>query len=149
MAEDFVNKIDLDGEQWDLQDTDAQQKITDLISKVTGIEDTTIRGSAGFEAKRKYIGEDSSYKYYIFWFPTQSKTFAANLEGIQTLPNDTAKEKIIALKLNVLQSGNANIYQKSQHISGANNSGFYTYFGGNASSTSWQFSGFGVMRVAK
>ncbi len=149
MAEDFVDKIDLDGEQWDLQDTKAQGDINELIAKIVGIEDYTLGGTTTFSAKRKYIGEDTNYEYYIFWFEAQERNLGSGLTLISILPNDTSKEKIISLTLNPLQDGNPLLYLRTQHATGANSSGLLTYLGGVQSGANWTFSGDGILRVAK
>ena len=146
---EVVNTLDIGGTQWELQDVVARQSIAEVESKVSEIMNVTLGGTFSFSAKMKYLGEDETYKYYDFWWESQSRTYTGTLSTIIVLPSNTSTDKILALNLNVLQNGNTGIDQRTQHFTGPNESGMVTYIFGTSADPNWIISGMGILRRKK
>ena len=144
-----VKIIDIDNVQWNMKDQLARDKIATLEEKQTKIIDIIFGGITSFSGKMKYLGEDSSYIYYIFWWESQSKNISVKDGAFLVYPQNTDTDKIINLNMNMLQAGNSAISQKTQHMAGPNNSGIITYIFGSNASTSWLISGMGILRRIK
>lgn len=146
---DKVSQIEIQGVKWEIEDENAQKKIATLEEKLAKIIDVVFYGSATFNAHMKYLGEDSNYIYYNFWWEEQTVTLQSNISYIEIYPADTTNDKMINLNLNLLQSGNASIIQATQHAAGPNHSGMLTYIKNIGSNTSWIISGMGILRRTK
>lgn len=144
-----VKIVDIDNEQWNIKDQEARNRIAILEEKQSQIIDVTFSGTTTFFAKMKYLGEDSNYIYYNFWWEGQSKTLSGNINPFLVLPPNTSTDKILNLNLNMLQAGNIDIIQKTQHLSGINNSGMVTYIGNLSTITNWTISGMGILKRSK
>ena len=141
--------VDIKGVQWELKDGVARNEITTLKNKLSEIIDTVFDGSATFNAHMKYLGENNNYIYYNFWWETQSVIIQAPVNGVAFYPYDKNNDKIINLNLNILQSGNSNIIQKTQHAIGVNDCGIFTYLEGATDNLTWYISGMGILRRTK
>lgn len=141
--------IDIQGVQWEIEDRVARNKIATLEEKQTKIIDIIFGGTTSFSGKMKYLGEDNNYEYYNFWWEAQDKIISENINPLEVIPQNTNTDKILSLNLNILQSGNADIIQKTQHGSGANNSGILTYLQNVSTQTRWVISGMGILRRIK
>lgn len=147
MAE--VHIVDIDGEQWDIKDLPLTARVAALEEKQSKIIDITLGGTTTFSAKMKYLGEDSNYIYYNFWWEEQDKTLSGSITYFVVLPPNTNTDKILSLNLNILQANNGNVLQRTQHADGANRSGILTYLSNLTSVTSWTISGMGILKRAK
>lgn len=144
-----VKIIDIDGEQWNIKDQAAQNGIKEILDKRSEVLSAGFGGSVDFQGKMKYIGEDSNNVYYFFWWNIQTVVTDKILESIKVFPPETTKDKILNLNLNILQAGNPNIIQKTQHETGPNNSGMVTYIENITTENAWAVSGMGVLRRTK
>lgn len=144
-----VSKIDIDGVQWDIKDAMARTNIITIENKNKEVLDVTFGGTANYSGKMRYFGEDNNFIYYYFWWETQTKTLTSDLEGFSIYPPNLNTDKILSLNLNILQTGNPYIQQLSQHNTGQNSSGMYTYLLGNGANNNWQVSGMGILRRTK
>lgn len=144
-----VRTVDIDGSQWSMKDQEARNEIVTLKNKLSEIIDTTFDGTATFKAYMKYLGENNNYIYYNFWWEPQSVSIQSPLDGLVIYPYDKSNDKIINLNINVLQSGNSSIIQKTQHPIGYNDCGMFTYLQGVNSVPNWVISGMGILRRNK
>lgn len=144
-----ANILDIDGNQWEIQDTKARNRIEEVVVENSKIIDIVLVGTFNFYAKMKYLGEDETYKYYNFWWEEQVKNHTETLSEIDVIPQNTNTDKIVNLNMNILQIGNPNITQCTQHYSGSNNSGIVTYITGATTNPTWIISGMGILRRKK
>lgn len=144
-----ANILDIDGTQWELQDKVARNRIEEVAIENSKIIDIQLDGTFVFSAKMKYLGKDETYEYYTFWWEPQTRSYAEKIRSISVIPQNTNTDKILALNLNILQDGNVNIDQRTQHYDGPNRSGMLTYIFGASESTSWTLSGMGILRRTK
>lgn len=141
--------VDIKGVQWELKDEVARSKIAELEEKQSKIIDIIFNGTTSFSGKMKYLGEDSSYIYYNFWWEPQNKNVSVKDGMFLVYPQNTDTDKIINLNMNMLQTGNSAVRQNTQHMAGPNDSGVLTYLSGLSASTSWLVSGMGILRRIK
>ncbi len=141
--------VDIKGVQWELKDEVARNEITTLKNKLSEIIDTVFNGTASFNAHMKYLGEDNNYIYYNFWWEPQSAVIQPPFDGLVVYPYDISNDRIISLNLNVLQSGNPSIIQKTQHPVGNRDCGMFTYLQGMNNESNWVISGMGILRRSK
>lgn len=141
--------IDIKGVQWDLKDEVARNEIVTLKNKLSEIIDTTFDGTATFKAYMKYLGENNNYIYYNFWWEPQSANIKTPIDGIVVYPYDKSKDRIVNLSMNILQSGNPSIIQKTQHPVGYGDCGMFTYLQGMNNESSWVISGMGILKRTK
>lgn len=141
--------VNIKGVQWDLKDEVARNEITTLKNKLSEIINTTFDGTVAFNAHMKYLGEDNNYIYYNFWWEPQSVKIQAPFDGLVIYPYDKSNDRIINLNMNILQSGNPSIIQKTQHPVGYNDCGMFTYLQGMSNESSWVISGMGILRRTK
>ena len=146
---EVVNTLDIDGSQWEIQDVKARNRIEEVVAENSKLIDVTLGGTFNFSAKMKYLGEDETYKYYNFWWEPQNRTYTGKLSIITVLPSNTSTDKILALNLNILQSGNTGIDQRTQHYTGPNQSGMVTYIFGVSADPNWTISGMGILKRTK
>ena len=146
---EVVNTLDIDGTQWEIQDTKARNRIEEVVVENSKIIDIILDGTFTFNAKMKYLGEDETYKYYNFWWEEQNGRHEGILSAIEVIPRNTNTDKILNLNLNILQTANASIIQRTQHYTGSNNSGMLTYIAGASTNPQWVISGMGVLRRKK
>lgn len=146
---EVVHTLDVNGTQWEMQDKVARNRIEEVASENSKIIDITLGGTFTFSAKMKYLGEDKTYKYYNFWWESQTKTYGAVLSSIIVTPQNTTTDKILTINLNAYQYGNAQIFKGTQHPAGANNSGMITYLFNATVAAQWTFSGMGILRRKK
>lgn len=144
-----VSIIDIQGVQWEIEDREAKNKIATLEEKQTKIIDIIFGGTTSFPGKMKYLGEDNNYEYYNFWWEAQDKIISENINPLKVIPQNTNTDKILSLNLNILQSGNADIIQATQHETGTNSSGILTYLQNVSTQTRWVISGMGILRRNK
>lgn len=144
-----VNTLDIDGTQWAIQDEVARNRIEEIAAETNKIIDITLSGTFVFSAKMKYLGEDETYGYYSFWWEPQNRSSVEEIKTISVTPQNTNTDKILALNLNILQDGNINIDQRTQHYDGPNQSGIVTYIFGASTKPSWTISGMGILRRTK
>lgn len=144
-----VKIVDIDGSQWNMKDQEARTLINEIKTKLSQITDVVFNGVATINAKMNYLGEDSNYIYYNFWWEPQRVTIQSPTSGFFVYPSNTTNDKIINLNLNVLQDLNSAIIQTTQQEAGPNNSGIYTYIQNSNDETGWTISGMGIMRRAK
>lgn len=144
-----VNTLDIDGTQWKIQDEVARNRIEEIAAETNKIIDITLSGTFIFSAKMKYLGEDETYGYYSFWWGPQNRSSVEEIKTISVIPQNTNTDKILALNLNILQDGNINIDQRTQHYDGPNQSGILTYIFGASTSPNWTISGMGILRRTK
>ena len=141
--------VNIKGVQWDLKDEVARNEITTLKNKLSEIINTVFDGTVTFNTHMKYLGEDNSYIYYNFWWESQSVIIKTPIDGLVIYPYDKSNDRIISLNLNILQSGNPNIIQKTQHPVGNKDCGMFTYLQGMNNETNWVISGMGILRRTK
>lgn len=146
---EVVNTLDIDGNQWEIQDTKARNRIEEVVVENSKIIDIILGGTFTFNAKMKYLGEDETYKYYNFWWVEQERSSEEILNFITVVPEETNTDKILALNLNILQSENAKIEQHTQHHTGPNLSGIATYIFNASANPTWTISGMGILRRKK
>lgn len=146
---EVVNTLDIDGNQWEIRDTKARNRIEEVVAENSKIIDIEMGGTFVFNSKMKYLGEDETYKYYDFWWEPQNRSFAEKITTISVMPPNSDTDKILALNLNILQDGNINIDQRTQHYDGRNQSGIVTYIFGASGNPSWTISGMGILRRTK
>lgn len=144
-----VKIIDINSEQWNIKDETARNKIENISSKLSEVLEIQFHGTFNFMVKIKYIAEDINYIYYIFWWEPQSPGTASVGKYIDVLPPNSNTDKILTLNLNILQGGNNDIIQKTQHQHGENNSGMITFISGNTDNEYWLISGMGILRRIK
>lgn len=141
--------VNIKGVQWDLKDEVARNEIATLKNKLSEIIDTVFDGTVRFNAHMKYLGEDNNYIYYNFWWESQSVAIQPPFDGLVIYPYDKSNDRIISLSLNILQSGNPSIIQKTQHPVGNKDCGMFTYLQGMNNESSWVISGMGILRRTK
>ena len=146
---EVVNTLDIDGTQWGLQDEVARTRIEEIAAETNKIIDITLSGTFIFSAKMKYLGKDETYEYYSFWWEPQNRSSVEEIKTISVTPPNKDTDKILALNLNILQDGNVNIDQRTQHYDGPNQSGIVTYIFGASANPSWTISGMGILRRTK
>ena len=144
-----VKIVDIDGEQWNIKDQEARDRIEEILNKRSEILNTQFHGTFRFDVKMKYIGEDNNYIYYNFWWEFQEKESDEILAFIILYPQDETSEKILSLNLNIFQEENASIIQKTQHPVGSLKQGITTYISNSTSEKKWSISGMGVLRRVK
>ena len=144
-----VKIVDIDGSQWNMKDQEARNLINEIKTKLSELTDVVFNGVATINAKMKYLGEDSNYIYYNFWWEPQRVTMQSPISGFSVYPSNTVKDKIINLNLNILQDLNSAVIQATQQEAGPNNSGIYTYIQNSRERTGWTFSGMGILRRVK
>lgn len=144
-----VKIIDIDGEQWNIKDQDARNRIKEILNKCSEVLNTRFHGTFNFDVKMKYIGEDNNYIYYNFWWEAQEKESNETLSFIMLYPQDETSERILSLNLNILQEENSNIVQKTQHSIGTLKQGITTYISNSTSNKNWVISGMGILRKIK
>lgn len=144
-----VKIVDIDGEQWYIKDQEARALINEIKAQLSEITDVVFNGIATINAKMKYLGEDSNYIYYNFWWEPQRVTIQSPISGFFVYPSDTTNDKIINLNLNILQDLNSSLIQTTQQEAGTNNSGIYTYIQNSNDQSGWTISGMGILRRAK
>lgn len=141
--------VNIKGVQWDLKDEVARKEITTLKNKLSEIINTVFDGTVTFNAHMKYLGEDNNYIYYNFWWESQSVRIQPPFDGLVIYPYDKSNDRIITLSLNILQSGNPSVIQKTQHPVGYKDCGMFTYLQGLSNESSWVISGMGILRRTK
>lgn len=141
--------VNIKGVQWDLKDEVARNEIATLKNKSSEIIDTVFDGTVAFNAHMKYLGEDNNYIYYNFWWEPQSVVIQPPFDGLVIYPYDKSNDRIISLNLNILQSGNPSIIQKTQHPVGNKDCGMFTYLQGMNNESHWVISGMGILRRTK
>lgn len=141
--------VDIKGVQWELKDEVARNEIATLKNKLSEIIDTTFDGTVTFKAYMKYLGENNNYIYYNFWWEPQNVNIKTPLDGIAVYPYDKSNDKIVSLSMNILQSGNPSIIQKTQHPVGNKDCGMFTYLQGMDNESNWIISGMGILRRTK
>lgn len=146
---EVVDTLDIDGTQWEIQDVKARGRIAEIAAETNKIIDTTIDGTFKFSVKMKYLGEDTKYKYYNFWWEPQARSSVKIIKNIEVIPQNTNTDKILVLNLNIHQIGNERIEQRTQHYSGPNNSGIVTYIFDASENPNWTISGMGILRRTK
>ena len=146
---EVVNTLDIDGTQWEIQDVVARNRIEEVVVENSKIIDIILDGTFIFNAKMKYLGEDETYKYYNFWWVEQTVRHEGILSNIQVIPRNTNTDKILNLNMNILQRGNENLIQCTQHFAGSNNSGMVTYIANTSAAPEWIISGMGILRRTK
>lgn len=146
---EVVDTLDIDGNQWEIRDTKARNRIEEVVVENYKIIDIILDGTFIFYAKMKYLGEDKTYKYYSFWWDSQNRSYEGSLNVINILPQNKDTDKILALNLNILQKGNAHIIQSTQHYSGQNNAGILTYIYNVSENPEWVISGMGILSRKK
>ena len=146
---EVANILDIDGNQWEIQDVEARNRIKEIAAETNKIIDITTDGTFKFSAKMKYLGEDETYKYYNFWWEPQKRSSVEEIKNIKVIPPNTNTDKILALSLNILQDGNAGIDQRTQHYADPNQSGILTYIFNASTSPGWTISGMGILRRKK
>ena len=144
-----VKIVDIDGEQWNIKDQEARDRIEEILNKRSEILNTQFHGTFRFDVKMKYIGEDNNYIYYNFWWEFQEKESDEILAFIILYPQDETSEKILSLSLNIFQEENSSIIQKTQHPVGSLKQGITTYISNSTSEKKWSISGMGVLRRVK
>ena len=144
-----VKIVDIDGEQWNIKDQEARDRIEEILNKRSEILNTQFHGTFRFDVKMKYIGEDNNYIYYNFWWEFQEKESDEILAFIILYPQDETSEKILSLNLNIFQEENSSIIQKTQHPVGSLKQGITTYISNSTSEKKWSISGMGVLRRVK
>ena len=144
-----VKIVDIDGEQWNIKDQEARDRIEEILNKRSEILNTQFHGTFRFDVKMKYIGEDNNYIYYNFWWEFQEKESGEILAFIILYPQDETSEKILSLNLNIFQEENSSIIQKTQHPVGSLKQGITTYISNSTSEKKWSISGMGVLRRVK
>ena len=146
---EVVNTLDIDGTQWEMQDGVARNRIEEVVVENSKIIDIILDGTFIFNAKMKYLGEDETYKYYNFWWGEQIVRHEGSLSAIEVIPQNTTTDKILNLNMNMLQRGNADLVQRTQHLTGSNSSGMLTYITNTSADPEWVISGMGVLRRKK
>ena len=146
---EVANILDIDGNQWELQDVEARNRIEEVVVENSKIIDIILDGTFIFNAKMKYLGEDETYKYYNFWWGEQNGRHEGILSYIEVIPRNTNTDKILNLNMNILQNANASIIQRTQHYAGSNNSGILTYITDATANPQWVISGMGILRRKK
>ena len=146
---EVVNTLDIDGTQWEIQDVKARNRIEEVVVENSKIIDIILEGTFIFKAKMKYLGEDETYKYYNFWWEEQLGRYEGILSAIEVTPRNTNTDKILNLNMNILQTANASIIQRTQHYTGSNNSGMLTYIANASENPQWLISGMGILRRKK
>ena len=146
---EVVNTLDIDGTQWEIQDVKARNRIEEVVVENSKIIDIILEGTFIFKAKMKYLGEDETYKYYNFWWGPQHGLYEGTLNAIDIMPQNTDTDQILSLNLNILQTGNASIIQRTQHYSGQNQAGILTYISDVTANPNWIISGMGILRRKK
>ena len=146
---EVVDTLDIDGNQWEIRDTKARNRIEEVVVENSKIIDIILEGTFIFYAKMKYLGEDKTYKYYSFWWNPQNQSYKGSLDAINILPQNTNTDKIINLNLNILQLKNASLIQRTQHYSGQNNAGVLTYVSNVTENPDWVISGMGILQRKK
>ena len=141
--------IDIDSVQWNMKDQEARNKINNINTKLSEITKNVFTGISTFDVFMKYLGEDNNCIYYNFWWEPKNIIIPSPIEGIYIEPVDKIKDRIISLSMNVLQSGNSQIVQATQHPAGNNNEGMYTYIQNSNNETHWIISGMGILRRNK
>lgn len=141
--------VNIKGVQWDLKDEVARNEVATLKNKLSEIINTVFDGTVTFNAHMKYLGEDNNYIYYNFWWESQSVVIQPPFDGLVVYPYDKSNDRIISLNLNILQSGNPSIIQKTQHPVGNKDCGMFTYLQGMNNESSWVISGMGILRRTK
>lgn len=141
--------VDIKGVQWNLKDEVARNEIVTLKNKLSEIIDTTFDGTATFKAYMKYLGENNNYIYYNFWWEPQSANIKTPIDGLVVYPYDKSNDRIVSLSMNILQSGNPSIIQKTQHPVGNGDCGMFTYLQGMNNDSNWVISGMGILRRIK
>lgn len=146
---EVVDTLDIDGNQWEIRDTKARNRIEEVVVENYKIIDIILDGTFIFYAKMKYLGEDKTYKYYSFWWDSQNQSYKGSLNVINILPQNKDTDKILTLNLNILQKGNSHIIQSTQHYSGQNNAGILTYIYNASENPGWIISGMGILSRKK
>lgn len=141
--------VNIKGVQWDLKDQNARDRLTAIEDKLYKRRDFTFGGTVLLLVKGFLIGEDDVNRYYQCFIPIQNKTIPSPMPNFVLMPQDVNKQEILSLNLNLLQSGNIDITQMTQHSTGTNNSGVVTYLSGQSSSSNWQIKGSLMLREAK
>lgn len=141
--------VNIKGVQWELKDEVARNEVTTLKNKLAEIIDTVFDGTATFNTHMKYLGEDNNYIYYNFWWEPHSVVIQPPFDGLVIYPYDKSKDRIINLSLNILQSGNPSIIQKTQHPVGYKDCGMFTYLQGMNNESNWVISGMGILKRTK
>lgn len=144
-----VKIVDIDNVQWNIKDQEARNRINEIKTQLSQIIDTTFDGTATFKAYMKYLGENNNYIYYNFWWEPQSANIKTPIDGIVVYPYDKSNDKIVNLSMNILQSGNPSIIQKTQHPVGNGDCGMFTYLQGMNNDSNWVISGMGILRRNK
>ena len=144
-----VKIVDIDNEQWNMKDQNARDRLTAIEDKLYKRRDFTFGGTVSLSVKGFLIGEDDANRYYQCFIPKQNKNISSPMPSFLLIPQDTNKQEILSLNLNLLQSGNSGIIQKTQHATGTNNSGIVTYLSGQSSTSEWQIKGSLMLREAK
>lgn len=147
MAE--VKIIDIDGEQWNIKDQDARNDIKEILSKRLEILNVTFGGTVAFQSKMRYIGEDTNYVYYLFWWEPQQKIISGVPEVLLVYPPNESLDKILTLNMSILQEVNTELITKTQYSAGPNKSGMLTYIGNATDNPNWTISGMGILRRIK
>ena len=146
---EVANILDIDGTQWEMQDLTARNDIANMNTKLSQITKNVFIGTATFDVFMTYLGEDNNYIHYNFWWAPTNMEINNPVTGINVIPIDSVKDKIINLNLNILQAKNPNIIQATQHSAGDNDAGILTYIKNASSEKHWIISGMGILRRVK
>lgn len=144
-----VKIIDIDNEQWDMKDQNARDRLTAIENTLYKKRSFTFGGTTSLAVEGFLIGEDNTYRYYQCFILQQNKTIPSPMAYFLILPQDTSKQKILSLNMNLLQGENPNIVQMTQHQLGENESGIITYLQGQNTQQSWIIGGSLMLREAK
>lgn len=144
-----VKIIDIDSEQWNMKDQNARDRLTAIENTLYKKRSFTFGGTTSLSVEGFLIGEDNTYRYYQCYIIQQSKTIPSPMAYFLILPENTDKQKILSLNLNLLQGENTNIVQMTQHQLGANSSGIITYLQGQNTQQNWVIGGSLILREAK
>lgn len=141
--------VNIKGVQWDLKDEVARNEINNINTKLSEITKNVFEGVSKFDVFMKYLGEDNNCIYYNFWWEPKTIIIPSPVIGFFVSPIDSIKDRIINLSMNILQSGNSQIIQATQHVAGNNNAGVYTYIQNANNEIHWAISGMGILKRIK
>lgn len=144
-----VKIIDIDNEQWNMKDQDARDRLTAIENKLYKSRDFTFGGTVSLSVKGFLIGEDDTNRYYQCFIPQQTKGIPSPMANFSILPQDTNKQKILSLNMNLLQAGNTGVIQMTQHATGANECGILTYITNQSTESTWVIMGSLMLRETK
>ena len=141
--------IDIGGVQWNVKDTEARQKVLDLENKMKLIESVTFTGTISFNAKLRYLSEDESHIFYIFWLPTKIIKASTKITAFSIYPPDQNTDIIEHINIAVSQENNANISTGNYSPIGKNYCGRGIYLINYTDNLNFKVSGMGILSRKK